>query len=116
MASAISTRNSPDGLHENSDEIETPPLSSPICECQNQLAHWDWAGRPRPNLPKCCQPSKEMLTFLQTGADVGKISVQLLKQWLIYSPGSVTGTATEDGASLTTLSDTEGERNIDMSI
>jgi hypothetical protein len=85
MASAISTCNSPEGHHEASDVDEASPPSSPICQCENQLAHWDWAGNPHPNLPKCCQPDAAFVTrlktaHLQTAEDDGKISVQLLKK------------------------------------
>jgi hypothetical protein len=26
-----------------------------ICQCENQLAHWDWAGRELSNLPEPCR-------------------------------------------------------------
>ena len=35
---------------------ETLSMSSPgICQCENQLAHWDWAGRPHEDLPLQCR-------------------------------------------------------------
>ena len=60
MAPAIptSTCSSEDRHHEDSDEGS--PVSSPgprVCQCENQLAHWDWAGRLHPNLPECCRPA-----------------------------------------------------------
>jgi hypothetical protein len=36
---------------------EALPTSSPRrCHCENQLAHWDWAGRPHSDLPEECRP------------------------------------------------------------
>ena len=60
MAPAIptSTCSLEDRHHEDSDEGS--PVSSPgprVCQCENQLAHWDWAGRPHPDLPECCRPA-----------------------------------------------------------
>src|SRR5271156_3262414 len=37
-------------------KLETLSMSSPgICQCENQLAHWDWAGREHENLPEQCR-------------------------------------------------------------
>lgn len=53
MAPAVSECSSVD-----SEGSEASPMSSPrVCRCQNQLAHWDWAGRLHPNLPECCRPA-----------------------------------------------------------
>ena len=47
-----------DRHHEDLDEGS--PVSSPrVCQCENQLAHWDWAGRPHADLPECCRPAVE---------------------------------------------------------
>ena len=64
--------------HQDSDEGS--PVSSPrVCQCENQLAHWDWAGRLHPDLPECCWPAvaigyAKMLSHIP--ANDGKISVQ----------------------------------------
>ena len=88
MAPAISTCSSTDGHHEGSDEAS--PESSPrVCRCENQLVHWDWAGRLHPDLPECCRPATgkgprnatlsplQMVSHIPVN-DVTK-SVQLLK-------------------------------------
>lgn len=31
--------------------------SSPVCDCQNQLAHWNWNGVPHEDLPELCKRS-----------------------------------------------------------
>lgn len=58
MAPAIptSTCSSEDRHYEGSDK-GSPVSSSSVCQCGNQLAHWDWAGRPHPDLPECCRPA-----------------------------------------------------------
>jgi hypothetical protein len=28
-----------------------------MCDCQNQLGHWDWSGVPHENLPELCKRS-----------------------------------------------------------
>ena len=74
MAPAIttSTCSLEDRHHEDSDE--GPPVSSPrVCQCENQLAHWDWAGRPHPDLPECCRPA---VGYPHIPVGDGKISVQ----------------------------------------
>ena len=45
--------------HEDSDG-GSPVLSPKVCQCGNQLAHWDWAGGPHPDLPECCWPAVEI--------------------------------------------------------
>jgi hypothetical protein len=50
------------GHFPNSDPINVSDISSfesqpEMCDCQNQLGHWDWDGVPRENLPKICQRS-----------------------------------------------------------
>jgi hypothetical protein len=78
MAPAIptSTCSSEDRYHEDSDEDS--PVSSPrVCQCENQLAHFDWAGRPHPDLPECCRPAVGYATMAShIAVDDGKISVQ----------------------------------------
>jgi hypothetical protein len=58
MAPAISIRSaSPiDSPSEEAKALSAPTSSPRICRCENQLAHWDWAGRPHPNLPEECRP------------------------------------------------------------
>ena len=53
------------------------PMSS-VCQCKNQLTHWDWAGRPHPNLSEQCWLARAA-TPLQVASHIavndGKISV-----------------------------------------
>jgi len=81
MPPANSTCGSADGF--DVDDIdEAMPESSPTgCQHQNQLGHWDWAGRPHPNLPECCRPAVingyvAMVSDYYIPANDGKISVQ----------------------------------------
>ena len=64
-------------VSEGSPASDGSPLSS-VCQCENQLAHWDWAGRPHPNLPERCWPARAA-TSLQVVSHIavndGKISV-----------------------------------------
>jgi hypothetical protein len=57
MAPPISTSSSSDGHHEGFEASdEASPAASPrVCRCENQLGHWDWAGRPLPDLPEWCR-------------------------------------------------------------
>lgn len=98
MASSTYSSTDPDSRHEASSEIsmygstdsqhEASPVHMPtpgVCHCGNQLAHWDWAGRPHPNLPAWCRPAigNEDATPFQMASDIavndGKLSVQLSK-------------------------------------
>jgi hypothetical protein len=86
-AMSISTRSSADSDHEGSHE--DLPVSSPrVCQCENQLAHWDWNGQPRPNLPECCRPAiRNGAAHLQMASEIAvgdsEISVQLFKHILM---------------------------------
>ena len=77
-ATPTSRCNSEDRHHEDSDE-GSPVSSSMVCQCENQLAHWDWAGRPHPNLPECCWPAVAngyAIMVSHIPVNDGKISVQ----------------------------------------
>ena len=93
---------SEDRHHEGSGE--GLPMSSPmVCQCENQLAHWDWAGRPHPNLPECCRSTiaDAMMATLIPVND-GKILVQQYVNSCTHK-----GLATDDDKSLN-ASDFEG--------
>ncbi|KAF8805281.1 hypothetical protein BYT27DRAFT_7258386 [Phlegmacium glaucopus] len=65
-------------------------MSSPTkCQCENQLAHWDWDGRPYPNLPEPCQR--------QAIENDASVPIQMASQ-VAGKDGSVlvTTTSTED--------------------
>ena len=84
MAPAIPTSScsSEERYHEDSDEGS--PVSSPReCQCGNQLAHFDWAGRPYPNLPECCRPAVGYIPHI--AVDGGKIPVQQYIYYNIYT-------------------------------
>jgi hypothetical protein len=71
--------------------------SSSVCSCQNQLAHYDWGGRLRPNLPRRCQPH-----LLSATIGAGKKLVQLFVVAITnYLPEFIP--ATEEGRSLTAI-------------
>ena len=81
MAPATPTsRCNSEDCHEVSDEVSPVSLiSSMVCQCENQLAHWDWAGRLHPNLPECCWPSVAngyAIMVSHIPVNNGKISVQ----------------------------------------
>jgi hypothetical protein len=100
------------------DSEEGSQVSSPsvrVCRCENQLAHWDWAGRPHHNLPDSCRPRSaigngpggvthlEMESQIAVDDGIGKISVQLLTDILTN--------ATEGGKKMTSQSDFELKEN-----
>lgn len=41
----------------NSDTTYSSETEPEMCDCQNQLGHWDWSGVPRKNLPELCKRS-----------------------------------------------------------
>ena len=83
MTSETSTYGSVYTHHEGSDHEgsdESPRAG--VCRCENQLAHWDWAGKPHPNLPAWCQAAiqNELQAASSIAVDEGKLSVQVIKQ------------------------------------
>jgi hypothetical protein len=76
------------GFEEVPDSDEASQVESPrVCRCENQLAHWDWAGRLHSDLPEWCRPAvgngPRALTPLEMDYHTvddgkGKLSVQLL--------------------------------------
>jgi hypothetical protein len=86
-SSAGSFQEVPDS--EEASQVSSPVVS--VCRCENQLAHWDWAGRVHPNLPESCRPRfaigngpggvthLEMESQIAVDDGIGKTSVQLLK-------------------------------------
>lgn len=58
MALVPALRRSASASFVGSPSEENQPSSPRICQCENQLAHYDWAGRWHPNLPKECRPRR----------------------------------------------------------
>jgi len=57
---------------ENDREIS--PISEPtMCDCQNQLGHYDWSGAPLDDLPELCR--KTMGLAPQNDKDEANTSV-----------------------------------------
>jgi hypothetical protein len=86
---ANSTCGSADGFDEVVPDSESS--SSPRCQHYNQLGHYDWGGRPHPNLPEWCRPTIDikngpeaatlidlpMASQIAVDESAGKISLQL---------------------------------------
>ena len=41
----------------NFDDISSYETQPKMCNCQNQLGHWDWNGVPHKDLPELCKRS-----------------------------------------------------------
>lgn len=103
----MSTNNAPDSdfeVFEGSSPSRSQSRSTSVCSCMNQLAHYDWSGRLRPNLTRRCQPQL-LPPFLGVGKKVVQLSMVAITN---YSPAD--SIPMEENKSLTAPSDLEFEK------
>ena len=82
------------------------PLSSPTkCQCENQLAHWDWKGTICPNLPEKCWQTLTLGSPVQSETICSSVYVN---NSYIYVQGSVSTPKLENGSDGSTTSDSDG--------
>jgi hypothetical protein len=46
---------SPEPLDEHDIDVDITSSEPEMCDCQNQLGHWDWNGVPHEDLPELCK-------------------------------------------------------------
>ena len=58
-SSPIGHFSSPEPLN-NFNNISSSEMQCKMCDCQNQLGHWDWNGVPHEDLPELCKRSMDI--------------------------------------------------------